>query len=220
MTCIPGHYIDTREVHFKDGSTPVSMKASIRVGPQGSSIEELNDAIYLLTYATKNDAERIERVENILESAVVPQLQALEISAALLEKDSVADSVNKNTEAIEALVAIGIELNPQKGLIISDIALTPEIIAQRQKKLEGTSEAEKQKALGLGYARSITAIIEELKCSRGEALSIYNTQRGLETLEKLKSNVSLVASDIKGVLKTMNVGDANPRNHQTEGGGA
>ncbi len=202
-------------VDFKDGSTPVSMEASYRVGPQGSSTDETDNAIYLFTYAMQNASERESRIEGLLESEAIPRLQELEIGVALVQKDKIAKEVTANARVLEALILMGVELNPNKGLIIPDIALTPEIIAQRQKKLEGASEADKQKALGLGYARSIKAIKEELGCTEKEALQIYNTQRGLETLASLQTNVSFIAPDIKGVLKTMGVVDASPRNHQT-----
>lgn len=202
------------QVDFKDGSTPIVMKASYRVGPQTDSMEAIDNAIYLFTYTMKNGDERDERIEEILESSVVPQLQGLEIAEALVQKDSIAEKVTVDPHVRSALEAIGIELNPQKGLIISDIALTPEIVTQRQKKLEGASEAEKQKAQGLGYARSIKAIMEELGVDQREARQIYETQRGLEVLAQVDANVSFVAPDMKGVQKTMGVGDANPRNHQ------
>ncbi|MBI5078186.1 MAG: hypothetical protein HZB11_02370 [Candidatus Yonathbacteria bacterium] len=201
-------------VDFKDGSTPVVMKASYRIGPQGNSVEDIDEAIYRFTYTMRSMDEREERIEEILESVAIPQLQTLEIADALLQKDTIAEKVTADKLARSALEAMGVELNPQKGLIIPDITLTPEIIEQRQKKLQGASEADKQKALGLGYARSIKAIIEELDVTWEEARSIYETQRGLEVLETLDANVSFVAPDMKGVQKTIGVGDANPRNHQ------
>lgn len=204
-------------VDFKDGSTPVVMKASWRIGPQGNTLAELDRAIYLFTYTMRSDGEREERIEEVLESAAIPQLQQYEISQALVEKDAVAEKVTGDSGVLDALMAIGIELNPQKGLIIPDIALTPEIIEQRQKKLQGASEAEKQKAQGLGYARSIKGIMEELEVSQGEARQIYETQRGLETLAQVDANVSFVAPDIRGIQRTMGIGDANPRrDHQSK----
>ncbi len=201
-------------VDFKDGSTPITAKASYRVGPQGTTIGELNEAIYRYTYTMQSDAEREERIEELLESGAIPQLQGLEIAQALVEKDTVADKVTADPKIRSAIEAIGVELNPQKGLIISDIALTPEIIAQRQKKLEGASEADKQSAQGLGYARTIQAIMTELKVSQAEARAIYETQRGLETLEKLKAHTSFVSPDIKGMLNMVGVGATNEKETQ------
>lgn len=194
-------------VDFRDGSTPVIMKASYRVGPQTDSVEDLDDAIYRFTYTMRSNEEREERIEEILESSVIPLLQALEIGQALLQKDAIAEIVTKDKKVLGALEAMGVELNDKKGLIITDIDLTPEIIEQRQKKLEGASEAEKQSAQGLGYARSIVAIMKELAISEYEARSIYETQRGLETLEKVQSNISFVAPDLKGVHLAMGIGN-------------
>ncbi len=211
----PNHLVD-----FKDGSSRVSMKGSYRVGPQPDTFdtpedfEKLDLAIYRFTYTMKSDEEREERVEEILESSANEHLQALEIGGALLEKDSIAEKVTASTQVRSALEAMGIELNPQKGLIIPDIELSAEIIAQRQKKLEGASEADKQSAQGLGYARSIQAIMTALSVDQQEARSIYETQRGLEVLGSLDANVSFVAGNMKDIQRTMGVGDANPRNHQ------
>lgn len=206
----------TYHVDFKDGSTPVSMEASYRVGPQGATNEEKNEAIYLFTYTMKSEQERKERIEGILESAAIPQLQSYEISEALLQKDSIAEKVTQDQQVRAALEAMGVELNTQKGLIIPDIALTPEIIAERQKKLAGTSEAAKQREQGLGYARSIKAIMEELGVDANEARSIYEAQRGLETLNTLKANVSFVAPDMKGIQKTMGVGSNSRQSTEKE----
>lgn len=201
-------------VDFKDGSTPVSMKASYRVGPQGGTPDELDEAIYRFTYSMKTIKEREERIEEILESAAVPRLQALEIGDALLQKDSVAEQVTADSGVRDAIEAIGIELNPQKGLIIPDIDLTPEIIEQRQKKLQGASEASKQSAQGAGYALAIKAIMENLEVDFKTARGIYETQRGLEVLGTVNANVSFVAPGMEGIQKTMGVGDVNPRRNQ------
>lgn len=200
-------------VDFSDCSAPVVMKASYRVGPQDKSLKEADNAIYLFTYSINNLSELEERIEGILESATAPQLRALVISDALLQKNAIADSVTADLNVRRALEAIGVELNPQKGLIISDISLTPEIIALRQKKLQGSSEAIKQVLQGKGYAQTIKAIMEELNISEESARSIYQTQRGLETLEGLGTNISFVSPDISGIQKTIGIGDANPKKH-------
>lgn len=208
----------TYNVDFKDGSTPVSGKVSYRVGPQGSTQEESNEAIYLFTYTMRSPEEREERIEEILESSAIPQLQSFEIAAALVQKDAIAESVTANPQVRNALEAMGIELNPLKGFILPDIALTPEIMAERKKKLEGTSEAAKQREQGLGYARSIRAIMEELKVDADKAREIYETQRSLEVLNTLKANVSFVAADMKSIQKTMGVGPSmsgQPHQHNT-----
>lgn len=200
-------------VDFSDCSTPVVMKASYRVGPQDKSLEETDNAIYLFTYTINNLNELEERIEGILESATAPQLRALVISDALLQKNTIADAVTADINVRSALEAIGVELNPQKGLIISDISLTTEIIALRQKKLQGSSEAMKQVIQGTGYAQAIKAIMNELNTSEESARNIYQTQRGLETLVELKTNVSFVSPNINDIQKTIGIGDVNPKKH-------
>lgn len=194
-------------VDFKDGaSSPVVGKISYRIGPQDDSEKSLDDAIYLFTYTMRNPTEREERIKETIESEAIPRMQALELSEALLQKDSIANQVTMDEQVRGTLEAMGVELNIKKGFILSDISIPQEVIELRQKKLKGEMEAEEQSAQGLGYARSINAIQKSLEVSKEEARSIYETQRSLEVLGMLKSNVSFVASDIKSIQKTMGVG--------------
>lgn len=211
-------------VDFDDCSTQVLMKASIRIGPQTGSIESLDKAIYLYTYTIKNPAEREERIEEILEEAVMPLLQPLKLSQALIEKDAIAKTVTADQEVRSALEAMGVELNPQKGLIIPDIILPPEVIALRQKKLEGETEASKQEELGSGYANAILGIIKAAEkagkiVSWENAQAIYETQRGLETAVSMKTNTTFVASSMQGILNMIGVNNAHHNDQQipTEG---
>lgn len=202
-------------IDFKDGSSPVDATASFSVGPRDAETGSIDNAIYKYTYAIRNENERRKRISMILESATSPQLQALKIDEALQQKDTVAEGVTAEKKTRDALETIGIELNPQKGLIISDIELPPEIVEQRQKTLQGASDAIKQQALGLGYARSIQAIMNELNVDQERAIEIFQTQRGLEVLGTLDANVSFVAPDMKGIQVAMGVGSGKgPKSHQ------
>ncbi|PIR44109.1 hypothetical protein COV23_01590, partial [Candidatus Wolfebacteria bacterium CG10_big_fil_rev_8_21_14_0_10_31_9] len=103
-------------------------------------------------------------------------------------------------------------LNPEKGFILTDIALPPEIQALRKEKLAGQKEAEKSVKKGAGYADTILAIIkrvkEELKTeiSFKKAQEVYENQRGLETIGATGANVTFIATDIRNVLATLNIG--------------
>lgn len=203
----PGYKVD-----FKDGSTSIEMRAFYRIGPyEEDNVEQVNEAIYRFTYSMEDEQAVKERIEEVLESSVIPRLQQLSIGDALVQKDTIAGEVVRDQHVIDALTAVGVELSPLKGLIIPDIALPEEILRQRMKKLEGEAEADKQSAQGHGYARTIKAIMEDLGISFNEARSVYENQRGLETLAAVQANVSFVAPDIKGVQKTMGIGDAAPR---------
>lgn len=207
-------------VDFDDCSAQILMKASIRVGPQTGSIEDLDKAIYLYTYTIKNPIEREERIEEILEETTMPLLQPLKLAQALIEKDDIAKKVTADQGVRSALEAMGVELNPQKGLIIPDIILPPEVIALRQKKLEGETEASKQQELGSGYANAILGIIRAAEkagktVSWENAQNIYETQRGLETAVSMKTNTTFVASSMQGILNMIGVNSAHHNDQQT-----
>lgn len=207
----PGYKVD-----FKDGSTAIEMRAFYRIGPyEEDDAEQTDEAIYRFTYSMEGESEVKERIEEVLESSVIPRLQQLSIGDALVQKDTVAGEVVRDLQVIEALKAVGVELSPLKGLIIPDIALPEEILKQRMKKLEGEAEADKQSAQGHGYARTIKAVMDDLGISFDEARSVYENQRGLETLAAVQANVSFVAPNIKGVQQTMGIGDAAPRHKRS-----
>lgn len=198
------------KVDFDDGSTEVRCKAWFHIGPENTDdILIINEAIYKFTYSLKDEQGALERIEDVLESSFVPLLQALSIKNALTKKDEVADKAAGEQAVKEALEAVGIVLCAPKGFIITDIVLPLEIIALRQKKLEGESEADKQAEQGLGYARTIEAIAKKLGISVSEARAIYETQRGLETLQGVKANVTFVSPSIQGIQTMIGINSGN-----------
>ena len=203
------------KVDFIDGSACIQSKAWYRIGPkEDADIELVNEAIYNFTYSLNGEKQARERIEDVLESSFVPRLQKLHIAEALVQKDTVAENA-VTPEVLKALKITGIELVEEMGFIITDIILPDEIIRQRQKLLEGEAEASKQEALGAGYAQAIVGIMKTAKSSGKEvswetAQGIYEKQRGFETLATTGSKISFVSPDIKGIIKTMGVGDANP----------
>lgn len=205
------------QVDFIDGSAQVRSKAWYCLGPEKcNDLTALDEAIYDFTYTLKNEQAVRERIEDVLESSFVPQLQRLTIAEALVQKDTVAENA-VNTEVRDALKVNGIYLIEKRSFIITDIVLPDEIIKQRQKKLEGESEANKQEELGAGYGRAIAGVIKAARAAGKElsweaAQGIYERQRGFETLGTTGSKISFVASDIKGIQKTIGIGDANPNN--------
>lgn len=207
------------EVDFNDGSARVRSKAWYCVASEGcENIEEINQAIYDFTYTLKDESSVRERIEDVLESSFVPLLQKRTIGEALVEKDTIAEGA-VTEEVRGALKVNGIHLINKRSFIITDIVLPEAIIKLRQKKLEGESEANKQEEQGAGYARAIAGIIKAAKIA-GEnvdwktAQGIYAQQRGLETLANTGSNISFVSPDIRGVQKTMGIGDVNQRNQK------
>lgn len=198
------------EVDFDDGSAQVRCKAWFHIGPEHTEdISVIDEAIYRFTYSLKDEKGALERIEDVLESSFVPLLQALSIKNALTKKDEIADRAASELAVKEALEAVGIMLCAPKGFIITDIVLPLEIMALRQKKLEGEAEADKQAEQGLGYARTIEAIAKKLGISAFEARAIYETQRGLETLQGVKANVTFVSPSIQSIQTMIGVNSGN-----------
>lgn len=192
-------------VDFTDGSAPVECKVWFRIGGNAEKISEIDENIYKFTYSLKDEKSVRERIEDVLESIFVPRLQELSIQEALTKKDVIADDSSKEPSVKDSLSAVGIFLCTPKGFVITDIILSEDIVKLRQEKLKGGAEADKQTAQGLGYARTINAIIKELGVTAKEAREIYETQRGLETIEKLRANVQFIAPSIKDIQKTIGV---------------
>jgi len=102
-----------------------------------------------------------------------------------------------------------------KGVVITDIVLPDEIIRAREETIKGKREAEKQFEQGGGYAKAIMAIqrefakgikdpdgnwaVEPQKISFEEARSIYERQRGFETIAAKPGNTHFVTPGIAGM---------------------
>jgi len=187
-------------IDFKDGSAPIDASIWHRIGAENAAWGEIDRAIIAHTYAYENPGGR---VEEIVDGHARPILQKHSIDEAQEKKDSIAGEVSKHPEVLDAMKKTGHFFVEGKGLIISDIALTQEIKDLRRQVLEGKKDAERDVAKGEGYARAIKGIIEELKVDKKTARGIYETQRGLETVEKTGSNINFVAPTVDGVLITL-----------------
>jgi regulator of protease activity HflC (stomatin/prohibitin superfamily) len=146
-------------------------------------------------------------IEEKLDNFMRPELQEHGIDEALRRKNCIADkALNGLKDEIEN--TIGVKMD---RVLITDLVLPDEVVKMREERLAGQTEAEKSTRIGKGYADSINAIIQGAKDAGHEitfeqAQAIYERQRGLETVGKTGANITFIAPDIDGVMKTINIG--------------
>ncbi|HDZ85456.1 MAG TPA: hypothetical protein ENH35_02850 [Candidatus Moranbacteria bacterium] len=169
-------------------------------------VEDTIDSILRFAYEV-SDPEGFIRQQ--FDTLIRPHLQKHSADEAQLQKNEIASKI---IEELSPRIAelTGIELEPIKGLLIRDIELPEKVVNQRFKRLEGTTEAEKDIHRGKGYINAILAIKEAAKkdgtdIDLGQAQRIFERQRGLETIEKTGANVTFISPGIGGVLKTLDI---------------
>ena len=200
------------EIDFTDATAPIAAQAWYQIGdPKVTSVEQTDKDILLYAYCVESPEERME---TILDAVARPILQCQSYDEAQKNDQTVNSKVLEEESARSALRAMGIYLAPDKGYLITDIGITEEIKALRRKLMEGEKEAEQTEKKGAGYANAILAIMKTAnegkedkdKITFEQARQIYETQVALETVKNTSSNITFFASDVPGVLKTLNVG--------------
>jgi regulator of protease activity HflC (stomatin/prohibitin superfamily) len=188
------------EMDFEDGSAPIKAQVWFNIGEEDGDIEKF---VYEVTNPKMWIEERFD-------DYIRPLLQHLTIDDAQKQKNQIAtEASNALRDSVKEIT--GAILDKSKGLLITDIVLSKETKEARAKRLEGQTEAEKSIKVGEGYIKAILAIVKEAKKAKApitfdQAAEIYEKQRGLETIGRTGANVTFVAPDIKGVLKTVNIG--------------
>ncbi|MHB1770046.1 MAG: SPFH domain-containing protein [Minisyncoccota bacterium] len=196
-------------IDFTDGSAPVVVKIWYRLGePEDAEVgnenwKKLTEAIKLWVYTYEKPEDRVYA---LVDGALRPLLQAESIDTASKKRGSIAEDT---MEAVEPeLAKIGAYVpSDQKRLVIEDIDLPQSVIDLRQKKLEGEKLASEQEAEAAGYWKAIKAVQVNLDVPVEDARRIYETQRGLDALEKTKPKLTLIGKDLRGILGTINLGE-------------
>ncbi|MFZ2984492.1 MAG: hypothetical protein WA054_01695 [Candidatus Moraniibacteriota bacterium] len=208
-------------VDFKDGSCPV--RAQVWYKPRAKDTSGTNDildrSIYAITYSYSSLPLWIEEH---LDALLRSPLQALTIEEAGLQKGTIAKkaaTIFGNGLGDES----GIELEQPDGVLITDIVLSDSQKKEREKKLEGKKDAEMATLRARGYIDPVTMIMAEAKSKGSEitfdqAMDLFNQQRAFETIAATGSNMTFVAPDLQGVMKTMDVTAKNKPSDDKQGG--
>jgi len=202
------------KIDFKDASAGLRAQVWYRVGSD-------REDPYNFTYKVSNTDARIKE---IVDGALRVLLQQYTIDEANTNLADISKKVREDQEIQQALDEMGTELDPAKGVIITDIVLSPELIDIRQESSRGKRQADRQKEQGAGYAMAILAIMERfaqgvkddhgnvvvkpVKLTFDKAKEIYERQRALETIQAKPGNTHFISPDIKGMQMAIGINDS------------
>jgi len=195
-TDIPGG----QEISFKDTSAPIDASIWYQVGnPDDIANEkwsEVAKAVKAWTYVYTNPEERID---DLADSALRPRFQEKSIEQANQSRDDIATSAKD--EILSEMAMFGAYApKGNKFLVIENIKLPEEVVKLREMALEGEKRAQESENEAVGYWKAIKAIQTNLSVTVEVARSIYETQRGLDTIRETKPAMTLVGKDLGGVL--------------------
>ncbi len=211
-------------IDFIGGSAPIDASGWYQIANPGDTesgnLKEVREQVLKYTYRVKVD-ERASRVAEIFQGAFRTFLEQRTIPDAQKEMEGLA--AQGADAAREALAEIGVYAFPKKGIIVRDIDLPPVLIELRERETRGIADAQEAINRSRSYWEPLVemkkgmakASAGALKMSDKDIKHLFLAQKGFETLQKTGSNVSLVAGDIDGVLKTITVGSVT-----TQKGGA
>lgn len=197
-------------IDFTDGSAPITATAWLQIGNpadlEAGNISAVMEQVGRFVYRY---TDPLEHARVALESELRPKLQALSIDQAQKKGHKATDSIR--AEVGQTLAEAGLYLRHKLPVMVDDVKLPPEIILQRAKRLEGETSAQEAAAAAKGPISAIRAIQEGSKNDAGvtitleEAREIYFREKTLNTLSETGANISMVASDMAGVTKMMDV---------------
>jgi hypothetical protein len=201
------------EINFKEGSSaPIDASAwyqianpeDIRNGRRSNIINDVLKYVYTL-----NEGDTEERVAEIFEGAFRPRLQALTIDEA--QKDLKKTIETAVEDAKQDLADLGVYVSHGTGIIVRDIEIPQGILELRELELKGKKRAAEIAETSKGYWRSIQEIIDGAKASSEDisvekAQEIFERQRAFDVIQQTGSNVTFIAPDMDGIVKTITVG--------------
>ena len=199
-------------INFKDTSAPIDASIWYQIGNPDDIAADTVDGWRRIAKAVKawvyTYANPEKRIDDLVDSALRPKFQEGSIEDANKSKDSIADGVRE--EILPEMEMFGAYApKGKKFLVIENIKLPEEVIKLREMALEGQKRAEENVSEAAGYWGAIKAIQDNLKVDAKEARSIYETQRGLDTLRETKPVMTLVGKDFGTVLGTLNLGSTH-----------
>jgi hypothetical protein len=215
------------EIDFVGGSAPVLADAWYQVGNPADlddgdeeAIERVRSQVLKYTYRVRAE-DRAARVADIFRGSFRTYLETRTIAEAQAEAEDLA---NKAVEGIPeregakvALAEIGVFPFPGKGIIVRDIVLPPIIIQLREQVLRGEMDAKEAVARAQVYWKPLTEMKTgfvgagpgRMELTDGDILRLFLAQKGLDTLQRTPSNVTLIAKDIDNLQKIITVGEVS-----------
>lgn len=201
-------------IDFTDGSATVVIQVRWQFDPdkEDPKLPESERASFKATYDT-DDPER--HMEEIIDSAARTLLQNKTIDEASKNLTGLGKEVAENDLVKYGLKKMGIKLDGERGVLFTDIILSPEVIKLRQQKMEGEKDAERATAQATGMAESIQKILKSANGSDvdpkkhltfQDAVAIYQNQLFLSALPETKANITLIAPGTEAIMKTMDIG--------------
>jgi len=188
-------YQDERrnDINFSDSSAPITAYMRYRI----------TNAVRF-TYSADNPIIQMEERINAIISLL---FQYLNIDSVNEYKNLIAQSIAEMLkDEFEKIYGVTIET-----ILITDIIYSEESKKLRQERLVGTVAAQREASVGAGYASAIAALKKQVKEDLNENLSydeaerLYLQMQALDTVKQTGANISFVASDIKGVLKMLDI---------------
>ncbi len=191
------------KIDFLDGSAPVKAEVWYRVNPK------IIDAEMRWTYVLDDPEGRIEEV---FDGSLRPTLQRKTIDEASGNLKDIASNIQIDQGIVDSLKEIGVLQEDTNGFILTDIGLTPEQEAIRNKKLEGKAEADKLVSLAEGYANGPLAIQAKIRKVSGnenfsieQAMNLFREQTSFAAIKETGANITLVAPSMSGIVKTLDI---------------
>lgn len=200
-------------VDFADGtSAPVHASGWYQIGdPRWLSaksrwaMEAMEICVLRFTYLVQ-DKDRVERITEIFESALLPMLQSRAFDDAKKDSDAIATDATKIAAA--HLQQLGIFPAAGKGIVIRDFVVPESVQKLRELEIEGKKRALQLASTSQGYWNSVDEIMKGaaragVTLTFEEARSLFENQRAMDVLEATKPGMTFIAPGINEALGAM-----------------
>lgn len=208
------------EIDFRGGSAPILADGWYQIGNpediENGRFDLVREQVLKHTYRVQAK-NRAARVADIFQGAFRTFLEQRDIVTAQKEMEGLAADGTKAAQ--KALEEIGVYPFPEKGIIVRDIVLPPEIIKLREQVLRGEMDAQEAVARAQVYWQPLAEMKKglanagagKMEFADETLLHLFLAQKGLETLPKIPANVTLIARDVDNLQKIITVGDVGTR---------
>ncbi len=199
------------EIDFLDGSSPILVTGWFQVGDpdalERGDWEKLTAAIVRYVYRMEK-RHVLPFITEAFQSILRSELEPHPIKVA---QDRLPELIVSALVGIRMVVGeIGVYAST---ILSSGLALTPTQRAYREQEMRGIAHTKEMIGRAASYYAPLLSMIKECKeaghsFTPQQLLQFFLDQRGLETLEQLKANVTFVAPNVRGIAKTLPIADA------------